>query len=338
LKKKVTIYNIAKELGITVSTVSRALSGFTAVNEDTRKAVIAMAKKLNYTPNRLASALKLGRTNIVGVIVPRIQAHFFSSVINNIEKSLKASGYRVVLAQSNELLADEINAVKTLIEAQVDGVIASISMETENGNHFEELLKSEKPVILFDRVLGELNVPTVTIDDFRAGYLATQHLIDRNYKRIAFVTTEYNIHAFSERLRGYKSALTENGLEINPRHILPSGLSIRNGRFAAAKLMRENNRPDAILAGDDFTALGIIKKLKELGLTPPQIGVIGFANESFSDFITPTLSTINQHPDHIGTACAEMFLQMVKRKSPLSTITHVIIKPTLMARESTNSI
>jgi len=337
LKKKATIYDIAKELNITVSTVSRALSGFPAISETTREAVFATAKKLDYSPNRLASALKSGKTYIIGVIVPSVQAHFFASIIHSIEEGLKDSGYRVILYQSNESAENEINGVKTLLEAQVDGIIASMSLETANVSHFLEVIKQNKPLILFDRVHTDLKVPTVTLDDFKAGYLATQHLIDQGYKKIAFVTTIHQIKIFNDRLKGYQAALADNHLPIIPDHIIFGGLSIKDGRFGASKLLRNENRPDAIIAGDDFTALGVIKKLKEISETPPKIGVIGFANEAFSAYITPNLSTIDQHPNQMGKECAQMFLKMIQQKSPYQNIDHVVLDPTLVQRQSTEN-
>jgi LacI family transcriptional regulator len=337
LKKKTTIYDIAKALNITVSTVSRALSGFPAISETTREAVIATAKKLNYSPNRLASALKSGKTYIIGVIVPSVQAHFFASVIHSIEEGLKDSGYRVILYQSTESVENEINGVKTLLEAQVDGIIASLSLETADVSHFAEVVKQQKPLILFDRVNPELKVPTVTIDDFKAGYLATQHLIDQGYRKIAFITTIHQIKIFNDRLNGYKAALKDNLLEIQEDHIIFGGLSIKDGRFGASKLMRGSNKPDAIIAGDDFTALGVIKKLKEINEAPPKIGVIGFANEAFSAYITPNLSTIDQHPNQMGNECAKLFLKMLQQEGPYTNIEHVVLSPTLVERQSTGN-
>jgi LacI family transcriptional regulator len=335
LKKKITIYDIAKELNITVSTVSRALSGFPAISDTTRQAVMDTAKRLNYSPNRLASALKSGKTYIIGVIVPSVQAHFFASIIHSIEEGLKDSGYRVILFQSNESLENEINGIKTLMEAQVDGIMASVSLETQDTSHLKEIIKQNKPLILFDRVPEELNVPTITLDDFKAGYLATQHLIDQGYRKIAFVTTSHHVRVFTDRLDGYKAALIANDLAIIDDHIIFGGLSIKDGRFGAGKLMRKSNSPDAIIAGDDFTALGVIKKLKELNLTPPHIGVIGFANEAFSAYITPNLSTIDQHANQMGTECAKMFLKMIGQKNPYSDIAHIVLTPSLLERQST---
>ncbi|WP_379091254.1 substrate-binding domain-containing protein [Pedobacter sp. UC225_65] len=225
-----------------------------------------------------------------------------------------------ILYQSNESVENEINGVKTLLEAQVDGIIASMSLETEDVSHFAEIIEQNKPLILFDRVHEDLKVPTVTLDDFKAGYMATQHLIDRGYKNIAFVTTVHQIKIFNDRLKGYWAALKDNNLPIVEENIIFGGLSIKDGRFGAGKLMRNEVRPDAIIAGDDFTALGVIKKLKEVNETPPKIGVIGFANEAFSAYITPNLSTIDQHPNQMGSECSKLFLSMINKKTPIKTL------------------
>lgn len=335
MKKKTTIYDIAKELNITVSTVSRALSGFPAISDSTRQTVIDAAKRLNYSPNKLASALKSGKTYIVGVIVPSVQAHFFASVIHSIEEGLKGSGYRIILYQSNESVENEVNGVKTLLEAQVDGIIASISLETDDVAHFQEIVTQNKPLILFDRTSKKLNVPTVTLNDFQAGFMATQHLIDKGYKHIAFVTTVHQIKIFDDRLAGYREAMKFNHLSIDEEQIILGGLSIKDGRYGAGKLLRGKHLPDAIIAGDDFTALGVIKKLKEVNLTPPKVGVIGFANEAFSAYITPSLSTVDQHPNQMGQDCAEMFLEMIKKNNPYDDLRNVVLEPTIVERQST---
>ncbi|KLT64513.1 LacI family DNA-binding transcriptional regulator [Pedobacter sp. BMA] len=335
MKKKTTIYDIAEALNITVSTVSRALSGFPAISDATRKAVIAKAKQLNYSPNKLASALKSGKTNIIGVIVPSVQTYFFATIIHCIEEVLKAHGYRVIIYQSNELLQDEINGVTTLLEAQVDGLMASISLETKTAAHFKEVVMQNKPLILFDRIIEELNVPTVTLDDFKAGYQATEHLIKQGYRSIAMITTIHGIKLFDDRLKGYQAALKDYQLPIVSEHMVFGGLSIEDGRIGADTLMQLGNRPDACLAGDDFTALGASQRLKELGYAAPAVGVIGFSNESFSAYVTPQLSTVDQHPNQIGEACAQLFLKMVSQKNPYQEISKVVIEPTIVERQST---
>ncbi|MFD1629549.1 LacI family DNA-binding transcriptional regulator [Pseudopedobacter beijingensis] len=336
MKKKTTIYDIAKELNVTVSTVSRALNGFSTISDATKKAVLETAKKMNYSPNKLASSLKSGKTQTIGVIVPSTQVHFFASVIHSIEQTLKNNGYRVLLYQSNESLENEINGVKTLLEAQVDGIIASMSLETEDVSHFKSVIKQNKPLILFDRTHKDIEAPSVTINDFDAGYMATQHLVDKGYRNIGFVTTSHQIKIFNDRYEGFKQALKDNNLSIAEENIVFGGLSIKDGRFGAGKLLRSTNLPDAIIAGDDFTALGVIKKLKENNLVPPHIGVMGFANETFSAFITPSLSTIDQQANKMGAECAKMFLKMVKKKNPYDNIEHIILEPVLVERQSTD--
>ena len=294
-----------------------------------------MAKKLNYSPNRLASALKSGKTHIIGVIVPSVEAHFFASIIHCIEDGLRESGYRVIIYQSNESVENEINGVRTLLEAQVDGIMASMSLETKDVAHFEEIIRQNKPLVLFDRVHEALRVPTITLNDFEAGYEATKHLIDQGYKRIAIITTIHQIKTFNDRLKGYKSALADHSLPVIDEHIIFGGLSIEDGSFGTGKLMRGKNKPDAIIAGDDFTGIGVIKKLKEIDETPPGVGVIGFANEAFSAYITPSLSTVDQHPAQMGKECAKMFLKMIKQENPYQNIEHVILKPNVVEREST---
>ena len=335
MKKKTTIYDIAEALHVTVSTVSRALSGFPAISHATRKAVIEKAKELNYSPNKLASALKSGKTHIIGVIVPSVQTYFFATIIHCIEEALKAHGYRVIIYQSNESLQDEINGVTTLLEAQVDGLMASISLETKSAVHFKEVVTQNKPLILFDRIIEELNVPTVTLDDFKAGYQATEHLIKQGYRQIALITTHHRIKLFDDRLRGYQAALKAHAFPVVAEYVISGGLSIEDGQIGADRLMHLDNRPDAILAGDDFTALGASQRLHELGFTAPAVGVIGFSNESFSAYVTPQLSTVDQHPNQIGEACAQLFLKMVSQKNPYQEISTVVIDPTVVERQST---
>lgn len=335
MKKKATIYDIAKELNITVSTVSRALNNFSTISDATKKAVFETAEKLNYSPNRLASSLKSGKTHTIGVIVPSMEIHFFAVVIHSIEQVLKDNDYRILLYQSGESVENEINGVKTLLEAQVDGIIASLSLETEDTSHFQTLIKQNKPLVLFDRVDKKLNVPTVTLDDYKAGYLATEHLIKQGYQNIAFVTTVHQNSIFGNRVKGYKAALADFKLKVKEDHIIYGGLSIKDGRYGADKLMRAQDKPDAIIAGDDYTALGVIKKLKELQLTPPHIGVMGFANETFSAFITPNLSTIDQQAAKMGIACAESFVKMIKSGNPYQNVEHIVIEPLVIKRQST---
>lgn len=335
MKKNITIYDIAKALNITVSTVSRALNDIPTISESTKESVLKMAKKLNYRPNKLASSLTSGKTYTLGVIIPSAQINFFATVVSSIEQVLKKHNYQILLYQSNESFEDESKGIKTLLEAQVDGIIASPSLETQDTSHFQYIIEQNKPLIIFDRTIDKLKAPSVKLDDFEAGYLVCKHLLDAGYERIAYVTTNKEIKIFEDRYKGYKQALKDYGRSLTRSFTVKGELSIDAGRQAAQALFQGKKKPDAVIGGDDFTAVGIIQGIKELGLSVPEIGVIGFANQSFSSLITPTLSSIDQQAVKMGEQCAKLFLEMVDRKLRYEEIAEVIVAPILVEREST---
>ncbi|MFZ4861966.1 LacI family DNA-binding transcriptional regulator [Sphingobacterium sp. Mn56C] len=333
MDKKTTIYDIAKALNTTVSTVSRALNNSPLISEETRKAILKKANELNYRPNKLASSLSSGKTNIIGVIVPSANIQFFSSVIHSLEKGLKQAGYKILLYQSNESLAAEKEGIETLLEAQVDGLILSLSLETKEVDHIKKIQAEGKPLVVFDRIHQDLKVPMVSIDDHKAGYIATQHLIDAGYKKIAYVSTRHKTYIFDARFRGYTDALRDAGITLEKEYIILDELSIQAGIRATERLMKIDNKPDAIIGGDDFTALGIIKALSELGFVPPKIGVIGFANQTFSEYITPSLSTIDQQATQMGRECAALFLRLMADNAINE---HIVLEPILRCRASSS--
>lgn len=337
MAKRTTVYDIAKELNVTVSTVSRALNNVSTISESTRKAVLETAKRLNYRPNKIASSLTSGKTYTIGVLIPNTQVQFFASVIHALETSLKSFGYSILLYQSNESLVSEKNGITTLLEAQVDGIVASMSLETQDTSHFEKVKEEGKPLIIFDRTHDDLQCPIVKIDDKYAGYIATKHLLDKGYRKIAYITTKHRIKIFRERFEGYVSALEEAGLAVNPGYTIFGELNVEGGYNGTHELLKLRERPDAIIGGDDYVALGIIKALHDKHITPPEIGVIGFANQNFSAHIIPSLSTIDQQAIKMGKECANMFLKIMdcSPSSPVD-LKPIIIEPLLLARESTN--
>ena len=335
MAKRTTVYDIAKELNVTVSTVSRALNNISTISESTRKAVLETAKRMNYRPNKIASSLTSGKTYTIGILIPSAQIQFFASVIHALETSLKSFGYSILLYQTNESLASEKNGITTLLEAQVDGIVASMSLETQDVSHFEKVKEEGKPLIIFDRTHDDLVSPMVKIDDVHAGYIATKHLIDQGYRKIAYITTKHKIKIFRERFDGYVKGLEEAGLQVNPAYTIFGDLTVEGGSLGTKELLKLRERPDAIIGGDDYVALGIIKALHEQGITPPEIGVVGFANQNFSEHIIPSLSTIDQQALQIGKECAKMFLKIIE--SPATNkLEPVVISPLLLARESTN--
>jgi len=338
VSKKTTIYDIAKALDITISTVSRSLNNSKLISDETKEKVLAMADKLNYRPNKLASSLSSGKSNTIGVIIPNANIQFFSSVINSLEQTLQQEGYSVLLYQSNESYVSDLSGIRTLLEAQVAGIIISPSLETYDFDFLNKAKSENIPIIQFDRVHNNLDIPSVSINDFKAGYLATKHLIDQGYKRIGYISTNSTIQIFSERFKGYKQALLDHNISIEEDLIILDDLSIQGGIDGARKLMHANTKPDAIISGDDFTALGIIKELSSIKITPPQIGVIGFANQTFSAYITPSLSTIDQQAEAMGKACAQLFLEIVNSKNKEPKNKKIILDPILVQRESTTIV
>ncbi len=338
MNKKTTIYDIARALGVTVSTVSRALNNVPTISEATRKLVLDKAKELNYSVNKLASSLSSGKSNTIGVIVPTMQIHFFAEAVHSIEKELKKHNYSLLLYQSNESFEDEVNGVKTLLEAQVDGIIASLSLETQETQHFQEVINQRKCLVIFDRTDKDIPAPVVKLDDFRAGYLATQHLLEQGYKNIAFITTDKEIAIFQDRFNGFEAALKD--AQISPREdfIIRGDLSIEAGIKGTKQILKSVIQPDAFIGGDDFTAVGIIQALKTANIAIPATGVIGFANQTFSSFISPTLSSIDQQANKMGEECAKLFLKMVKQKNPYDAIEQIVLDPILIKRKSTNRI
>ncbi len=333
--KKVTIQDIAERLNISFSTVARALNDHPAISSATKKKVRDTAQKLHYQPNKLASSLRSGKTHVVGVMIPNLQVSFFSSVVHGIEKVLNAHNYNLLLFQSNESLHQEIKGIDTFMASRVDGIIASITKETSHFEHYLKVSKRNVPLVLFDRTLEGLDTPSVRIDDYKGGYLATAHLIRQGYTRIAHITAEQDLTIVTERLRGYKDALQAHQIAVSEKLILRGPFSAEFGKQSIASLLDQGIPFDGVFALEDFTALGAIQELQDRGIkVPDQVGVIGFANESFGTLVNPTLSTIDQQTIRMGEIAAELFLDQEghsKRES-------IMLDPILIVRGSSLKI
>src|SRR5205085_12274462 len=207
--------HLAKELNLTAATVSRSLNNHPRISDSTKKLVKDLAKKLNYRHNKLASSLRSGKTHTIGVIIPSAEINFFGSVVHGIESIANTNGYSILLYQSNESTEYEKKAIETFMDVRVDGVLASIAKETNDVSHYLELKKKDIPLVFFDRSKDMVNVPSVIVDDFKGGYIATEHLLQQGYKRIAHITGQLQLKVFNDRLNGYKSALNEEGIEVD---------------------------------------------------------------------------------------------------------------------------
>lgn len=335
--KRTTIHDIARELNITFSTVARALRDHPAISEATKAAVRKTAEKLNYHQNKLASSLRSGNTHIIGVIVPSLDVSFFSSVVHGIEKVMNENGYSILLYQSNELLRQEKRGIDTFLQSRVDGIICSVSLETDRYEHYEEIKRRNIPLIFFDRDVAALETPAVTINDYKGGFIATEHLIQQGYERIVHITAAQGLPIFKERLRGYKDALKRYKIPVRRELILKGEFSLEFGR-SCISMLREKNIPfDAVFALEDYTAMGVIQQLQEYKVkVPKETGVIGFANESFGALVSPGLSTIDQQTVKMGQEAARLFLKMIRHKQEEEEMPadKLVLDPVLIIRGS----
>ncbi|WP_347157769.1 LacI family DNA-binding transcriptional regulator [Pontibacter chitinilyticus] len=335
--KKVTIQDIAKELNIAFSTVARALNDHPAISEATKKAVRETAQRLNYRQNKLASSLRSGQSNTIGIIVPSLDVSFFSSVVHGIEKIMNENDYNILLYQSNESFENEKKGIETFLNSRVAGIIASVAKETTAYEHFSEIKRRRIPLLFFDRVVEALQVPSVTIDDYKGGFLATEHLIQQGCQRIVHITARQSLGIFHERLRGYVDALQQYGLPIDERLILYGDFSLDFGRQCVRDLYQRHVAFDAVFALEDFTAMGALQQLLAYNVrVPEQVGVIGFANESFAALVTPGLSTIDQQTVPMGEAAAALFIRMLRSEDLYNNLPErIVLDPHLIVRAST---
>lgn len=334
MSKKTTIYDIAKKLNITAATVSRALSNNPKISEGTRKLVIETATQMNYKQNKLALALKSGKSFNVGVIVPRIDTNFFGSVIRGIEEELYPAGYQVIICQTHDIESREVENITTLINAQVDGILMSISSPNIDLNIINHVIKKNIPLIFFDRKIEIDGVSSVTINDFEGGYKVTKQLIDQGCKRIVHINGNPKIEIFQERCKGYKQALKDNNLTYNDNFVIEAKSNVEEGRRVAKMLLEMDVLPDGIFSSSDFTALGLIQELEENGVKIPQdICVSGFANEPFTKFMELSITSVDQSPIEMGKMTAKVFLEQVKTKG-IKIEKKVVLDPKLIIRKS----
>lgn len=333
---RATITDIAKEVNTTAATVSRALSNHPRISEKTKKSVHAAAVKLNYKRDRIASSLRSGKTHLIGVIIPSAEINFFGSVVHGIESIANSHGYGVLLFQSNEQRTYEEKGLENFLSARVDGILVSIAKDTKDYSHFKEIKSRRIPIVFFDRVKDDLDIDSVVIDDYRGAFMATEHLVVRGYKRIAHISGPLHLKNFYDRLQGYKDALKARKRKIDPKLIYKGNVSIESGREGTRHFLSMRNPPDAIFATEDFTALGVIKELKEKGIRiPREFGVIGFANELFGEHITPTLSTVDQQTIEMGKSALKLLLNIIDKKGTNhEPKQRVILDPVLICRES----
>lgn len=307
----VTIKDIARELKISPSTVSRALKNHPDISEETKRAVNDLAQKLNYQPNAVALSLKQQRSSTIGVIIPEIVHYFFSSVISGIEDVAYDAGFNVIICQSNERYDREMANAKTLLANRVDGVLVSISKETKDYGHLYNLHDNSVPLVFYDRVVPGFQADQIIIDDFDAACRATKHLIDGGLKKIFHFAGPQNLLIGQQRKDGYLKAMTEAGLEVNKNWIIEAD-NFEKARIAVINILEDKLPIDGIFAVNDLTAIGAMQTLQKRGVKIPQeVAIVGFSDGRLSGITDPTLTSVDQHGYEMGTMATEMLLKRI---------------------------
>lgn len=334
-ERDVTIYDIANELNISVATVSRALKDDPVVSKKTKKKIFEQAEKMGYRTNHFARNLRSKQTNTIGFMVHELNSNFITSVLAGVEKIATEAGYDLIIAHSSESYTKEAANARNLFDKRVDGLIASLSFDTKDTNHFRPFIEKGVPVIFFDRVEKIENTTVVVIDNYKCGYEATKHLIDQGCKSIAHITSSLSRNVYAERYRGYKDALFDNDMELDKKLVIINDLSENAGIESAMKIIKMEQMPDGAFITNDFVAAAFIKTLKEHEIRVPEdIAIVGFNNDAIGHLIEPSLTTINYPGKEMGEVAARALVNHLKNVTNISQINTVIVNSNLIIRES----
>lgn len=329
--RKVSIYDIAQKLGISASTVSRALSDSSVVKEDRKELIKKTAKLMGYEPNQAAVNLKRGRTNAISILVPIINRYFFSAIIEGAASEIYKAGYDLLICYSMEQYEREVQIINNLSAGKVDGMLACVASQTENFEHFENIIGKGVKTVFFDRKVSIANSPTVTIDDFQAGFDATEHLLEQGCRRIFHFAGPQNHSNWNDRKRGYLAALKKWKVEPEDDWIFVAPTLECEGERFANQIVSMKNRPDAIFFTGDYPAKACYKVFKDNNIRIPQdIAVVGFGNDPFNTMLSPQLSSVDQYNYRIGMIAAKTLLEILNGQPAQS----IVITPQLIERES----
>ena len=335
--KRVTIYDIAREIGIAPSSVSKALNNKSSISKKIKALVDAKAIELNYVHNANAANLRRGSSKTIGVIVPKINAAFFANVIAGMEEACFENSHNLIICQSDESYEKEKQAVATLIHQNVDCIIISLSIETKSCEHLLEIEKHCIKLIQFDRVDEDVASHIIVNDNKNAAYEAVKHLIETGYHKIAFLGGSDYLRIYKDRKEGYLKAMKEFGLPIPSDYIVDNALTIERGMEVATELLNKKEPPNAFFTISDYSALGVLKSTRLLKLTvPQQIGIVGFSNEAFTEIISPSLSSVDQRSRILGKSAANIYFKFIATKKKDAKFRKQIIKSSIVIRESSS--
>ena len=334
-EKEVTIYDIAQKLNISPATVSRGLQDHPAISKKTKKKIFELAEEIGYRSNHFARNLRNNKTNTIGVIVPRLNSNFMSSVISGIEHVANNAGYNLIISQSSESSVKEASNAKTMFNSRVDGLLVSLAYDTSGLSHFESFFKKEIPVIFFDRVLEHKNSTAILIDNRRAAYEATKHLLEQGCRKILHITALPKQNVYVDRLNGYKDALAEFKIPFKESDVIIGNLSMEAGTEAAGIITKMKTLPDGVFVANDNCAVACMQALKENGIAiPDDIAFVGFNNDPVSVVIEPHLSSINYPGYEIGEVAARNLISHLNGISPIHNTDTIILRSDLVIRAS----
>jgi len=338
----ITIKDIAKALGLSTSTVSRALRGSYEISAETKKLVLEYAEKLNYRPNPIALSLKEKRSRSIGIIVCEIANNFFSQAINGIESVAYKKGYYVIISQSHESYEREVSNAQYLASRSVDGLLVSLSTETTDLSHLKKLHEKGLPIVFFDRITEEMQTHKVIANNFNGAYQATEHLLRSGYKRIAHVTISPHLSITKERLAGYKAALADNGVPFDEslvKYCKYGGLIISETEQAIDTLLELPKKVDAIVAASDKLSTGCLSTLAKRDIKiPDDMALVGFTNSPLTEVFHPSMSSVRQPAFEMGQVAMEMLIQIIESRRPVTEFETRVLNTELTIRASSTPV
>lgn len=333
--KAPTIKDIAREVGVSISTVSRALRDMPEISEETKKRILEYSKEIDYQPNMVATSLVKRNSHLIGVLVPNMD-YFFATAVKGIDEAAMEAGYTVVISQSNESYGRELANTQRLINSQVDGLIVSLSSETQNLDHFKRIQKKETPLVIFDRDCPDIEASKVMLDNELGGCLATKHLIEGGCERIAFLGAQKGLAISIGREKGYRKALKEAGIPYRPELIIHGEFDKDDAYIRTMEELRKSQKPDGIFAVSDRLAIGAYMAIKDKGLRMPEdIALVGFNDEPITSLLFPSISSVSQPAFEMGKMAARLFIEQLNSDEEYENKV-VYFKPELKIRDSSS--
>jgi len=330
-----TIYDIARLAGVSTATVSKVFNQTGNISEKTRRRILEISRELNYQPNVLASALNGKKTFSLGLLIPDMVNPFFAELARNVEDRAQELGFNLIICNTDNDMKKEVKYIQLLRQKSVDGIIVATGVR--NDEFLKELIDQNVPVALVAREMSVLATSTVLVDDFAGGYNATRHLIDLGHKRIAVIAESMSVSSSKERVRGYRHALEEAGLDYAEELVAASDFSIESGRETAQAILRQAERPTAIFACNDLLAIGAMQAAKELGIrVPEELSVVGFDNTILASITDPPMTTVAQPIRAMGHQVVDLIVSEINETSTVKQ--RVVLLPELIVRQSTRAL